>query len=233
MSGSAGASSLEKETGNTWLWREVSVLSIEYAVAWVKPPANAYDPNSSKALSKPTAADGFKGPKGGDDWVENPNGRGNGWRDDSGKVWKPSGPFDKNKGDSHGGSIWICNIWGSVEDTTMSIPCAQSTVSRNQKKQIEIHLSSFCSLGDEWRFFGALEGVTAIRHVQGVGRGLLIDIDLRYLSEDALRDMIALFWRYGIVLAPLQVLATRKRFAWLSDEQSCWRKSMFGKSPAV
>ncbi|MFM0185712.1 hypothetical protein PQR37_18270 [Paraburkholderia nemoris] len=99
--------------------------------------------------------------------------------------------------------------------------------------QIEIRLSSFYSLGDERRFFKALQGITAIKHVQGVGRGLLIDIDLRYLSEDALRDMIALFWRYGIVLVPLQVLATRKSFAWLSDERAYWHKSMFGKSPAV
>jgi hypothetical protein len=93
--------------------------------------------------------------------------------------------------------------------------------------QIEIHLSSFYSLGDERRFFRALEGITAIKHVKGVGRGLLIDIDLRYLSEDALRDMIALFWRYGIVLVPLRALASRKRYAWLSDEQAYWYESMF------
>ena len=98
--------------------------------------------------------------------------------------------------------------------------------------QIEIGLSSFYSLGDERRFFKALEGMAAIKHVQGVGRGLLLDIDLRYLSEDALLDMIALFWRYGVVLAPLQALATRKRFAWLSDEQAYWHKSMFETSLA-
>ncbi|MFL9948566.1 hypothetical protein PQR68_21495 [Paraburkholderia agricolaris] len=98
--------------------------------------------------------------------------------------------------------------------------------------QIEIRLSSFYSLGDERRFFKTLEEVAAIKHIQGVGRGLLIDIDLRYLSEDALRDMIALFWRYGIVLVPLQALATRKRFAWLSDEQAYWHKSMFETSLA-
>lgn len=99
--------------------------------------------------------------------------------------------------------------------------------------QIEIRLSSFYSLGDERRFFKALTEITAIKNVQGVGRGLLMDIDLRYLSEEALLDMIALFWRYGIILVPLQALATRKRFAWLSDEQAYWHKSMFGKSPAV
>jgi RHS repeat-associated protein len=71
-----------------------------------KPPENAYDPNGPKAPGKPTAADGFQDPKGGDDWVRNPNGRGYGWRDDSGKVWVPSGPYDPSKGDSHGGSHW-------------------------------------------------------------------------------------------------------------------------------
>lgn len=80
---------------------------------WAKPPANAYDPNGPKAPGKPTAADGFQDPKGGDDSVKNPNGRGNGWRDDSGKVWVPSGPPEKSKGDSHGGSHWDVQYPGS------------------------------------------------------------------------------------------------------------------------
>jgi len=87
-------------------------------------------------------------------------------------------------------------------------------------------------LGDERRFFQGLKEIAAIRHIQGVGRGLLIDIDIRYLNKDALWDLIALLWRYEIPLTPLQELATRKRFAWLRDERFYWHKSMFDPSRA-
>ena len=40
---------------------------------YIKPPSNAYDPNGPKAPGKPTEEDGFKSPKGGDNWVPNPN----------------------------------------------------------------------------------------------------------------------------------------------------------------
>ncbi|WP_310311836.1 hypothetical protein, partial [Paraburkholderia terricola] len=94
--------------------------------------------------------------------------------------------------------------------------------------------------GAKLRFFrnsplgcpGLLDHYTAIRHIQGVGRGLLIDIDIRYLNKDALWDLIALLWRYEIPLTPLQELATRKRFAWLRDERFYWHKSMFDPSRA-
>ena len=70
---------------------------------YAKPPENAYDPNGPKAPGKPGEAEGFEDPKGGDDWVPNPNGRGNGWRDANGNVWVPTGP---RPGNAHGGPHW-------------------------------------------------------------------------------------------------------------------------------
>lgn len=71
-------------------------------VTWVKPPENAYDPNGPKAPGKPTEADGFTSPKGGDNWVPNPNGKGWGWEDSKGDVWCPTG----QGGSAHGGPHW-------------------------------------------------------------------------------------------------------------------------------
>ncbi|MBC7706264.1 MAG: hypothetical protein H7274_20225, partial [Rhodoferax sp.] len=75
-----------------------------------KPPENAYDPNGPKAPGKPTEADGFKDPKGGENWVPNPNPGGGGsswgWQDKKGNVWCPTGPEDKSRGISHGGPHW-------------------------------------------------------------------------------------------------------------------------------
>ena len=72
------------------------------SVILATPPDNAYDPNGSKAPGKPGTDEGFKEPKGGDDWVKNPNGSGNGWRDKDGNVWVPTGPG----GEAHGGPHW-------------------------------------------------------------------------------------------------------------------------------
>jgi RHS repeat-associated protein len=77
---------------------------IQYALdqMFAKPPKDASDPDGSKAPGKPGAAEGFKDPKGGPDWVPNPNGKGHGWRDAKGNVWVPTG-----KGQcAHGGPHW-------------------------------------------------------------------------------------------------------------------------------
>ena len=66
------------------------------------PPDNAYDPSGPKAPGRPTEADGFYPFKGGDQWVNPPNGRGNGWLDNSGDVWVPTG----HGGSAHGGPRW-------------------------------------------------------------------------------------------------------------------------------
>jgi RHS repeat-associated protein len=71
-------------------------------VSCATPPDNAYDPNGPKAPGKPGPDEGFKDPKGGDNWVRNPNGRGYGWEDASGDVWVPTG----QGGGAHGGPHW-------------------------------------------------------------------------------------------------------------------------------
>lgn len=71
-----------------------------------KPPENAYDQNGPKAPGKPGETEGFRDPKGGENWVPNPNprngGSSHGWEDDKGRVWCPTG----QGGRSHGGPHW-------------------------------------------------------------------------------------------------------------------------------
>lgn len=69
---------------------------------FAKPPKDAYAPKGPKAPGKPGEAEGFKDPKGGENWVRNPNGSGNGWEADNGEVWVPTG---QGKG-AHGGPHW-------------------------------------------------------------------------------------------------------------------------------
>jgi hypothetical protein len=73
------------------------------SLAFIKPPDDAYDPTGPKAPGKPGAAEGFKDPKAGEDWVKNPNGQGWGWASDAGPVWCPTG---LRPGLAHGGPHW-------------------------------------------------------------------------------------------------------------------------------
>ena len=76
-----------------------------------KPPKDAHDPNGAKSPGKPGEKEGFKDPKGGEDWVPNPNpgkgGSGWGWKDSNGDVWCPTGPKNESgRGIAHGDPHW-------------------------------------------------------------------------------------------------------------------------------
>jgi RHS repeat-associated protein len=87
-------------------------LGIGAATMMNKIPKDAKDPNGAKAPGKPGPAEGFNDPKGGERWVKNPNGRGNGWLDDRGRVWVPSG----QGGSAHGGPQWDVQTPGGGYD---------------------------------------------------------------------------------------------------------------------
>ncbi len=72
------------------------------SIFYNKPPANAWDPNGPKAPGYPGGQPDYEDPKGGPNWVPNPNGRGYGWEDASGNVWVPTGQGDL----AHGGPHW-------------------------------------------------------------------------------------------------------------------------------
>jgi hypothetical protein len=93
--------------------------------------------------------------------------------------------------------------------------------------QLEIELNTFYSKGDERRFFQGLNDIPAIKEIRGVGTGLVIQVDLRHLTKDALRELIALLWRYEISLYPLRILTNNNKFVWLSEKKFYWHSSMF------
>lgn len=93
--------------------------------------------------------------------------------------------------------------------------------------QLAIRLESFYSEGDERRFFEGLADIACISNVRGVVRDLVFDLHTGRLGQEALRELIALLWRYGISLVPLAVLADKPRFAWLRDPRWYWSSSMF------
>ena len=93
--------------------------------------------------------------------------------------------------------------------------------------KILINLTTFYSLGDERRFFQGLNENPAVSNTRGIGRQLEVTLVLNRLNRDAVRDLIALLWRYGVSLVALSGLADKERFKWLDDERCYWYKSMF------
>jgi hypothetical protein len=92
---------------------------------------------------------------------------------------------------------------------------------------LKVELGTFYSRGDERRLFQGFKEIAAIREVKGVGRDLMLDIQLSSLSSEALRELLALLWRYGIPLAPLRAFAEKKKFSWLNDARGYWHSDMF------
>lgn len=95
--------------------------------------------------------------------------------------------------------------------------------------KIAIELAKFYSAGDERRFFQGLRDNPAVSGFKGVGRQLYLSVVIGRLSQEAITDLLALLWRYEIVLQPLAHLAEKERFAWLRDDRGYWYESMFSE----
>ena len=100
-------------------WKKDATKGLQGLADWLaahihpaEPPHDAADPNSAKAPGKPGEAEGFADPKGGPEWVPNPNpGRGGssaGWLDSKGRVWCPTGQGRR----AHGGPHWDVQLPG-------------------------------------------------------------------------------------------------------------------------
>jgi hypothetical protein len=86
----------------------------------------------------------------------------------------------------------------------------------------------FFSRGDESAFFAWLDKLPFVVRREGRGRTLYIYVDPAAVDEDGLREMLALFRRYGISLQQLAVF-DRDEFAdWFRNRQAYWFKDVFG-----
>lgn len=99
-----------------------------------------------------------------------------------------------------------------------------------QQTHVELQATGvrFFSQGDEAAFFGWLKTLPSIVHIEGHGRTLYIKMDSSAIDEDGLRELLALFRRYGIDLAQL-VVFDREDFAeWFRRSDAYWYKDIFG-----
>jgi hypothetical protein len=87
----------------------------------------------------------------------------------------------------------------------------------------------FCSPGDEDAFFSWLEQIRCVRAVKGVGRELHVHVPRRKISNSCLRELIAIFFRFGIPMGQLAQFETTANAQWFrSNISAFWHKRVFG-----
>ncbi|WP_254426917.1 hypothetical protein [Herbaspirillum sp. VT-16-41] len=95
---------------------------------------------------------------------------------------------------------------------------------------VEIALGNFYHPRDEDRLFRGFEENRAIKKVEGVGRNLILSIEMKKLNREELSDLFSLLFRYQIPLAPFYFLAEKKRFSWINNPAAYWFDSLFDKT---
>jgi len=86
----------------------------------------------------------------------------------------------------------------------------------------------FFSRLDEGAFFTWLEKLPCISDVEGKGDTLFIRVLESKVDEYALRELLALFQRYGVGMRQLAVFNKREFAKWFHDRDAYWYKSVFG-----
>lgn len=99
----------------------------------------------------------------------------------------------------------------------------------NASNEVELEASAvqFYSEHDEAAFFEWLTKIPCVKKQAGRNTTLYISIDAGLVDEDALRELLALFHRYGVEKRQLAKL-DRDEFAhWFHNPEAYWHKEVF------
>src|SRR5688572_19361248 len=95
--------------------------------------------------------------------------------------------------------------------------------------RITVEEPYFFSHGDEDQFFAWLKSIPAVREVEGTPIGLDVVVKRRRLSSNDLRELIALFHRYGLDSGLLRQFYSPQH-EWMKNPKAYWYKSIFGRA---
>lgn len=88
---------------------------------------------------------------------------------------------------------------------------------------------TYYSQRDEDAFFAWLQAIPGVVKVVGTPEGLVVTLRSRRLSENALRDMLALHFRYGLPMRALAQFETTENSSWFRKPTMYWHKRVFGR----
>jgi len=95
-----------------------------------------------------------------------------------------------------------------------------------------VHERSYYSQLDEAAFFKWLESIAGVKKVVGTPDGLMVSLRSSRLSEPALRDLIALHFRYSLPMHRLAQFETPQNRSWFRAPHMYWHDRVFGKAAA-
>jgi hypothetical protein len=95
-----------------------------------------------------------------------------------------------------------------------------------------VHERTYYSQLDETAFFKWLESIAGVTKVVGTPDGLMVSLRSARLSEPALRDLIALHFRYNLPMHLLAQFETAKNRSWFRAPHMYWHDRVFGKAAA-
>jgi hypothetical protein len=95
-----------------------------------------------------------------------------------------------------------------------------------------VYEGTFYSQLDEASFFKWLESIAGVRKVVGTRDGLMVSLRSPRLSQPALRDLIALHFRYNLPMHTLAQFETAENRAWFRAPHMYWHDRVFGSAAA-
>jgi len=88
---------------------------------------------------------------------------------------------------------------------------------------------SYCSQGDEISFFNWLNSIECVGKVEGFGTELEVNVVSNRISDDDLRELIAIFTRYGVGLKQLRIFESPDNAGWfIKSKVAYWHKNLIG-----
>lgn len=101
----------------------------------------------------------------------------------------------------------------------------------NAPNMIELTATAvwYYSANDEQAFFAWLDRIACVDGYRGIGRELLINVDLGRADEEAIRELLAIFFRYGIDMQQLAVFGDDANNGWFRAQGSYWYDRVFGQ----
>lgn len=95
--------------------------------------------------------------------------------------------------------------------------------------ELFVQLPVFLSMHDEAVLFGWLEEIKGVKDVHGEGTGVRVVFRRAHLSDDDLRELLALFCRYGMEMRDLARFETPRNRKWFRVPGKYWHARVFGK----
>lgn len=86
---------------------------------------------------------------------------------------------------------------------------------------------TFYSHNDETSFFEWISRIKGIKKWEGIGDEVHLHFSKRKVSDECLRDLTALLYRYKIEMSQLQQFITNKNQDWYTAPGKYWYKKVF------